>query len=60
MTKKTNDVPMGASKWKAHGLRYGYWNFFETQIRKDWKEEIDEEMRKFKEGFAYKPKKKKK
>ena len=30
------ETPMGASQWKAHGLKYGYWNFFETEIRKDY------------------------
>src|SRR3990167_10752834 len=23
-------APMGASQWKQHGIKYGYWNFFET------------------------------
>lgn len=34
-------TPMGASNWKNYGLKYGYWNFFETEIRKDWQQEIN-------------------
>jgi len=34
-----NSVGMGVSEWKQHGLKFGYWNFFETEIRKDWQTE---------------------
>ena len=30
--KKKNDAPMGVSQWKAHGEKYGYWDYFEKQI----------------------------
>ena len=23
------DVPMGVSEWKNHGVKYGYWSYFE-------------------------------
>lgn len=33
------ELNMDASQWKNYGLKYGYWNFFETEIRKDWEDE---------------------
>lgn len=26
------EPPMGASQWKNHGVKYGYWEFFEHQL----------------------------
>jgi len=40
--EKLKNIPMGANQWKKHGLKYGYWNFFETEIRRDWIEELKE------------------
>lgn len=59
------NLPMGASQWEKHGLKYGYWNFFETEIRKDWRDEMVERVEKMKkehlsdcianqDGYGYK------
>ena len=40
MIKKIKDIPPGVSEWKRAGLKYGYCNYFETEIRKDWKDEL--------------------
>jgi hypothetical protein len=31
---------MGASEWRAHGVKYGHRNYFEQEIRKQIKEEV--------------------
>lgn len=28
--------PMGASQWKEHGKKYGYWNFFINEILEEY------------------------
>ena len=33
MIKKTKDIPPGVSEWKEAGLKYGYWRFFEEEVR---------------------------
>ena len=37
---KEEKIEMGVSQWKNHGLKYRFWNFFETEIRKDWQDEL--------------------
>jgi hypothetical protein len=31
-------IPLGVSKWKQHGIENGYWDYFEAQIRADYKD----------------------
>ena len=28
------EIPMGVSQWKNHGKKYGYWDFWKTDIKK--------------------------
>ena len=25
-------LPMGVSKWKEHGIKYGYWDYFKDEV----------------------------
>ena len=31
----THKPPMGVSQWRAHGEKYGYWEYFKEQILKE-------------------------
>ena len=35
------DVPIGVSKWREHGRKFGYWNYFEKEIRQEMEDKID-------------------
>lgn len=28
-------IPMGVSQWKKHGIKYGYWKYFEEEIKSE-------------------------
>lgn len=30
------DIPMGVSQWRSYGVKYGYWDFFEKETRKEF------------------------
>lgn len=30
---QTNQQPIGVSQWKEQGKKYGYWDYFEKQIK---------------------------
>jgi hypothetical protein len=32
--KLQEKLPMGVSQWKEHGIKYGYWNYFEGKFTK--------------------------
>jgi len=37
------NFPMGASQWRNHGIKYGYWKYFEREIREDLIKIIDDD-----------------
>ena len=37
---RPEDAPMGVSAWKNHGIKYGYWNHFKQEAKKDIIEEL--------------------
>jgi hypothetical protein len=41
-SKYTQEIPpMGLSNWRRHGIVYGYYAYFEQEIRKKIAEELD-------------------
>lgn len=34
------ELPMGISQWKEYGKKYGYWEYFESEVKKEIIEKI--------------------
>ncbi len=39
------DIPMGVSQWREHGKKYGYWEFFGSQLKSALKKKLVERWR---------------
>jgi len=37
------EIPMGVSQWRNHGKKYGYWEYFEKEVRKNTLKELIKE-----------------
>lgn len=40
ITIRSEDAPMGVSQWRNHGQKYGYWDHFKEEVRKELLAEI--------------------
>jgi hypothetical protein len=38
--EEINNIPTGVSKWRTMGEKYGYWQYFEREVREEIKKEI--------------------
>ena len=53
---KSWDIPMGVSEWRKHGQDYGYWEYFEKEIKESIAKKVvnvKEEVRKLHGTFKY-------
>lgn len=41
LLSQKKEIPMGVSQWREHGKKYGYWDYFMEQQKKEMIEKID-------------------